>query len=303
MSRRNVHQETSALLLHNNVNNNDPKAQTLSIDDFTNNNDNSDNSAVLGMEILSPVEDAIVTSPERKKYHSICNVDDIPTIARDVTWNDPFYQNDKNVIAAFDIDQNQVEQYLENTKKYYYMILITFIGVMFYSVLIAIFICIFWLGHVNVRRSKCSRYRTVHIAITQNGIYVDECDRSSYPYQKLMQRTIIKYETIHKCYIQTYSFWFHPYYEIIFENTKNEMMNTILGFFEVQKFVDIMNVMIESSNRASMFTDNDDRYNTNAGDNYTETREGYNAENLTQIQQQSLTVPHEPEIQAVIFDE
>ncbi len=64
------------------------------------------------------------SSSHRHVYRSICDPDEIPDVARDVTWNDPFYKNDSNIIAAFDIDQSKIEEYMEASKILY---VVTFI--------------------------------------------------------------------------------------------------------------------------------------------------------------------------------
>jgi hypothetical protein len=47
---------------------------------------------------------------ERSLFRSKCHPDDIPDVARDVTWYDSFYENDADVIAAFDMNHKMLDR-------------------------------------------------------------------------------------------------------------------------------------------------------------------------------------------------
>lgn len=227
----------------------------------------------------------------RKEYHSVCDPDEIPDVARAVTWYDPFYENDSNVIAAFDIDQSKVKEYIEMSKLYYIWVVI--MGLAFYAFfgwLATVVFGVQLLLSINNTRLLHSHYRNIHIAISRDGIYVDECDDTN---RTLMLRTIIKYENIHDVSIASYSFMSNSrYYEVSIKNAEGKVTNVLYGFFPVQKFVDIVNAMMES-HRLSMEDTTTIDYNSHDENNHPTSAS--NANNNVPLQQ--------PEAQIVSFDE
>jgi hypothetical protein len=228
----------------------------------------------------------------RKEYHSVCDPDEIPDVARAVSWYDPFYENDPNVIAAFDIDQSKVKEYMEMSKLYYiWVIIIGLAFCAFFGWLAAVLFGVHFLLSINNTRLLHSHYRNMHIAISRDGIYVDECDDKN---QTLMLRTIIKFENIHDISIASYSFKNNSrYYEVSIKNVEGKVTHVLYGFFAVQKFVDIVNAMIES-HRLSLDDTTTIDYNSHDENNNHPTSAS-NANNNVPLQQ--------PEAQIVSFDE
>ena len=71
-----------------------------------------DNRAITGTISDHPSSSSKSSSSHRHVlYRSLCDPDVIPDEARDVTWYDPFFKNDSNIIAAFDMDQRKIEEY------------------------------------------------------------------------------------------------------------------------------------------------------------------------------------------------
>jgi hypothetical protein len=222
----------------------------------------------------------------RKVYQSICNPSSIPDVARDVTWYDPFYENDSNIIAAFDIDQKKIKEYMEKSKLYYVGVipLGMFTYFLFGNWFIVIVLGIQYLVYINNYRQLHSHYRNTHIAISRDGIYLDECDNTN---QTLMLRTIIKYENIHNISIESYTFGNHfRYYVVSIKNSKGQVTHVLSGFFAVQKFVDIVNAMIEL-------------YRLSLDDNTTTTTTSMDMQSTNDIEHPSHDIP----VQAVTFDE
>ena len=235
------------------------------------------------------------TSTNRKVYRSICDPDEIPDVARDVTWYDPFYENDSNIIAAFDIDQNKVKEYMEKSKLYYlWAVVVMLLVYLLLGEFAAMIGLIYLLVAINSARALHYHYRTVHIAISRNGIYVDECDDSN---QTLMLRTIIKYENINEIFIASFSYVTnYRMYEAYIKNAEGTITNVFYGFFPVQKFVDIVKAMVESHRLSLDDTTTVDNDNTIGNNNPTSTTNNQNSERIHLISKYG-------EDQQVSFDE
>ena len=83
---------TESLLLTNSDNNDDIIiADEVDISADVANNSNHNN---------------IIPNVRMGKYRSTCPPRFIPEVARNMTWNDPFYLNDHDVIAVFDMNAN-----------------------------------------------------------------------------------------------------------------------------------------------------------------------------------------------------
>ena len=69
-----------------------------------------------------------VVAEELTVYRSKCHIDDIPEIARGLTWNDPFYDSidqictSTDIIAAFDIDRTLFDRSTYDIFKWFILI-------------------------------------------------------------------------------------------------------------------------------------------------------------------------------------
>ena len=180
-------------------------------------------------------------------YRSKCDIDDIPDVARGMTWTDPFYdvndpnnstttKNNNDIIAAFDIDRTLYDRSTFAIMKWFFLI------PMFCVVPISAIIFIFG-GMLNVlysfslyliygvflltiyctvdcqRHEKKARLKRTHIAISTRGIYIDEVDTPGS--NNLMSRTRIKYDEITKCQvISEFNLIFRTMYYKVTVNTK-----------------------------------------------------------------------------------
>ena len=220
-----------------------------------------------------------VVAEELMLYRSKCHIDDIPVVARGMTWNDPFYDvNDHTgstpteIIAAFDIDRTLYDRPTFEIFSWFILILmLSFmwlpmlllpgtLGLFFITSLIVgiVFACIY--AAVDCQRcEKRSRMKCMHIAITTHGIYIDAVDvPGSYD---LQHRNTIKYDEIVKCQVNSYFNYYDRSmtYQIVI-NTKDDFIirnelgvvffgpypkYTIEGLRKQQKFVDIVNAMMK----------------------------------------------------------
>ena len=215
-------------------------------------------------------------------YRSKCHIDDIPDVARGLTWLDPFYDvndHDDNlqsgaseIIAVFDIDRTLYDRSTFDIFKWVIFIPMYVAGILLVCVLelgiaqvffiiffIYCFVLLIFYVMVDWRRSEAkTRISRMHIAIATRGIYIDEVDApGSF---SLACRKNIKYNEIKKCEVKSaFNYFYRTMHYWITINTtydreiKNEQgisvgftpSHTIAGIRNQQKFVDIVNAMIE----------------------------------------------------------
>ena len=195
-------------------------------------------------------------------YRAKCDPIEIPRIAHNVTWYDPFYEKNGDmdtIIAAFDIDHKCFGWYAHSLAAF--IVIATSLMEFTYFQMFPVYIVVGY-GIVSCvaiegdRRSKNYEIRRKHVAITRHGIYIDIVDD---PIQQNLQiRKIIKFHDIQRAYTQqTYGFKRSendccPHeviqYRIILKS-KRCCSNIILdGIVQQQKFIDIVNEMIDRSN-------------------------------------------------------
>jgi hypothetical protein len=75
----------------------------------------------------------IGTSGRQLLFRSQCPPDDIPDVARDVTWSDSFFQNNTDIVAAFDIDHAMLDKNSMSRQSIYYFIIISAILLIYFS--------------------------------------------------------------------------------------------------------------------------------------------------------------------------
>ena len=222
--------------------------------------------------------DGPVEAEELMLYRSKCHIDDIPNVARGMTWNDPFYEGNNDpgecapdIIAAFDIDRTLFDQPTSEICKNFILIPILSLctlpifivfglaEVFMWLYFIYCFIVLIMYVLVDSRRSEAkARISRMHIAISPRGIYIDEADApGSF---SIACRTTIKYDEIKKCQVKSeYNYFHHKMLYTLTINTADDRelkteSGTSLGFVpkytfvgirNQQKFVDIVNAMME----------------------------------------------------------
>ena len=192
-------------------------------------------------------------------YHSTCPPRFIPEAARNMSWNDPFYVDDNEVIAVFDLNANMSCGRLLSWPGFFYVV---FGGYLIFGLLsnFEIFdslITVYWLVVILwIPVGQCllqmERNRILngykHVAIARQGIYLDESIGEAPDNFIHVRRTMIKYEDIKVCYITSF-LGTYSYYDVAFKYKKGCFRHRrIHGNFETQKFVDIVNAKIAESN-------------------------------------------------------
>lgn len=223
---------------------------------------------------------APVVAEELIVYRSKCHIDDIPDVARGLTWNDPFYDavdhtgnTPTEIIAAFDIDRTLYDRSTYDLFKWFILIPMYSLSLLPLCLVWGIAgVFLYWyfiygvflsLNYVVVdckRHESRLRINCTHIAVSTRGIYIDEVDApGSY---NLMSRTRISYDEIKKCQVKSEYNCFNRtmnYKVTINTNDDREVKGekevvfipryTIEGLQKQQKFVDIVNAMMERNAR------------------------------------------------------
>lgn len=197
-------------------------------------------------------------------YRSKCPIDDMPDVARGMAWHDPFYEDGTDhciateIIAVFDIDRTLYDRSTNDIFKFFYFVpvyCICLLPVLFLSGTSGTFfiaycaVGIYYLiGYLVVDcycRMMKLRIKCMHIAISTNGIYIDEVDAPESC--NLACRNRIPYYEIKECRIVSS---YNPvcqkmYYKLRVMTTRSDVEVAIEGISNQRKFVEIVNVMME----------------------------------------------------------
>jgi hypothetical protein len=189
-------------------------------------------------------------SSERQLFRSKCHPNDIPDVARDVTWYDSFYENDADVIAAFDINHEMLDR---NSMLYLYYLMAGIFILLIPLGGIGLIFLLFIAEPIKAERIQNYRRRRTHVAIARQGIYFDQVDEPGS--RTIMSRTFASYDQIHKCMVEVEEGCCHFKYYVVVEAKNNyssgffsgKTLFKVEGLVGTQKFVDIANAMIERS--------------------------------------------------------
>jgi hypothetical protein len=185
---------------------------------------------------------------ERQLFRSKCHPDEIPDVARDVTWYDSFYENDADVIVAFDMNYEM----LDRSFNLYVLISIFFIPL--YGIGIIFLILLFGISLRNNESLYWRQYRLrrKHVAATRRGIYFDQVDEPGSG--TIMVRAVIPYDLIDKMVVTVEKDNCHLNYTVTGYKKNRQRAFKIIGLVGTQKFVDIVEAMIEHTRRRNEST-------------------------------------------------
>jgi hypothetical protein len=185
---------------------------------------------------------------------------ELPYIARNLTWHDPFYENSHDVddiIMAFDIDRTKYDTFwlpfvlaifVPINFTFYWIDEDDFVGVVLFLIfLFSIPTCFACISDCD-QRSKQFKIKRLHVALTRTDIYVDLVDRNN-----LMIRKSIPYHEVSKCVVEGEpSCWGDTMnFHIKLQKTSLEPPFMIDGIATPQRFVDIVSAMIKKSSEAT----------------------------------------------------
>jgi hypothetical protein len=230
--------------------------------------------------ILTGLADTAV-DPSRRLEHSETNdgvAFNLPDAARNISWNDPFYENNPDIIAAFDVNSKKLlEIYVGRTLFAWFILIATFLLGLILSFAIKggaacwgffwmpIAVSIFVVGAVKKEIYMLERR---HVAVARRGVYLDETDEPGSSH--LARRTVLKFDSIVSCSVYETG-WSRPHYNVvILTPNPNAPINidpnvvvplppihishNVTGLSNGQAFVDLVAAMMERSKQASSNT-------------------------------------------------
>jgi hypothetical protein len=190
-------------------------------------------------------------SSEGQLFRSKCHADDIPDVARDATWYDSFYENDADVIAAFDINHEMLDRNSALRLNYRIAAISVLLIPLFGLGLVPLLFCVIF---ILEERMQIYRRQRTHVAIARQGIYHDLVDEPGS--QVLMSRTVTSYDQIEKCMVRVEEGCSYIKYTVVvdtkssgsfFSPVPGETVFKVDGLVGTQKFVDIVKAMMERS--------------------------------------------------------
>jgi hypothetical protein len=233
--------------------------------------------------ILTGLAHPAADPSSRRLEHSETNdgvAFDLPAAARNISWNDPFYENNPDIIAAFDVNSKKLREIYVGRKLIAWFILIATIllglilsfaikggavcWVFFWS---PIAVSIFVVGTVKKEIYMLERR---HVAVARCGVYLDETDEPGSSH--LARRTVLKFDSIVSCSVHETG-WSRPHYNVVIVTSNpNTPINpdpnvvvpqpihisycqhNVTGLSNGQAFVDLVAAMMEWSKQASSNT-------------------------------------------------
>jgi hypothetical protein len=204
---------------------------------------------MVAIHIDEVVVDAATTignpTSERPFFRYKCHPDEVPDVARDVTWYDSFYENDTDVIAAFDMKYEMADRILQKLILYY---LISFLLLPFgIGIIFLILLC----NNENLNW-RSYRLRRTHVAIARQGIYFDQVDEPGS--RALMSRTVIPYDQIDEIVVKVVKDYCQLNYEVFVYRKNNQPALQVTCLVETQTFVDVVHALMERSRRRNEST-------------------------------------------------
>lgn len=154
-----------------------------------------------------------------KQFRSVCRDDMVPDAARGLSWDDPLYENDPDVIAAFDVAYEKIDR--SDRQRQIALIamgipIICTVSVIisdkwsFWSNLLALVALL--VVAVAVVRKGAYRKQRLHVAVARRGVYVDEVAHPGIC--RLMRRQVIAYDRIIACTVEDRG-WFWPTFNVV----------------------------------------------------------------------------------------
>jgi hypothetical protein len=180
--------------------------------------------------------------------------------ARRITWNDPFYENNPDIIAAFDINTEKLRvTYVGQQSCASFLIALSLFNLFVFAVesgwsyglflwMINLFMSIAWLAGLQGKIDMLGRR---HVAVARCGVYLDEADEPGGT--TLAKRTILKFDSIASCRVHDA---FEPTFYSVVIVARNANKSTtadeevvpehiVTGIMNGQAFVDLVSAMME----------------------------------------------------------
>lgn len=178
-----------------------------------------------------------------------------PETSCDDDCKDPFYDDEEDVLAVFLLDQ----EILNRKSKLFYHYMALFSIVVTCGIFVLYFVMppyifaffVFYLGVIMFvvfpilildERSERYRRERTHIAITRQGVYVDETDE---PGSKILRhRTIHCFNEIRHCSVERTEPFGLIIFQVIVKNMNRKTILKIDGMFGAHKFAETLNGLL-----------------------------------------------------------
>jgi hypothetical protein len=192
---------------------------------------------------------------------------DLPDTASGITWNDPFYRNNPDVIAAFDFHSNKLQQIYVGQGRFafYFLIFILLLGLILSVRVEDGLVCWLFLWMpvagtiiaIAYTRKELFMLGRRHVAVTRCGVYLDEADEPGSSH--LAKRTVLKFDAIVSCIVQDTGCARPQYSVVISTRTTTTARGTVVpdytysvvGLLNGQTFADLVSAMVEQVTQAS----------------------------------------------------
>jgi hypothetical protein len=181
---------------------------------------------------------------------------ELPSIARNLTWHDPFYENRTDVndiIMTFDIDRRKYDTFiLSPLLAIFFMAAIISLWLGYFEFVIGITILssgpmIFACINNCIHRQEQLNVKCLHVALTRNGIYVDVVNKPDGHHH--MIRTKIPYRQIKACVttVERSCWGGTANYKIRVYRKEKFPVFVIDGIESPQRFLDVVGAMMKWS--------------------------------------------------------
>jgi hypothetical protein len=198
---------------------------------------------------------------------------DVPDAARTITWNDPFYENNPEIVAAFDIDSNKLGEIYEWRGLCAWCLLLLLVGFFipvtstsgsayWWFLWVPVPGSIFVIVHAYKEKYKVERR---HVAVARRGVYLDETDEPGS--SSLAKRTVLKFDSIASCRVHDMGYCAAAHYSVVIVTRNTNKPTTtsakvvpehnshnVTGLLNGQAFVDLVSAMMEWSKEPSSNT-------------------------------------------------
>jgi hypothetical protein len=194
---------------------------------------------------------------------------DLPDAARGgITWNDPLYTNNPDIIAAFDFNWNMLRELYDGRRlvAWFFLIASILLGLVLSFAVESGSVCWFFLWMpisgsivvVGLMRKEVYMVGRRHVAVARRGVYLDETDESGSSH--LARRTVLKFDSIVSCSIHETG-WTRPHYNVVILTPNpnkptnpdpnvvvpEHISHNVTGLRNGQAFVDLVSAMMEAA--------------------------------------------------------
>jgi hypothetical protein len=194
------------------------------------------------------------------------------TAARHITWNDSLYENNPDIIAAFDINLDKLREIYvgRGLLAWFLLIVLILFGLILSFAIKGGWTCWLFLWMpvavsvfaIGATMKEIHMLGSRHVAVAHRGVYLDETDEPGSSH--LARRTVLKFDAIVSCSVSDTG-WLRPHYNVVIlylnpNKPTNPDPNVVVpqhishnvtGLSNGQAFVDLVCAMMERTEQAT----------------------------------------------------